>query len=120
MGHDRVLLIDDDEGLLHLLKVRLTAMGFQVVPCTTAEEALEEARNEVFDMAITDLRLAAQHGLDLLDALLLIHPTLPVVVLPAHGSIPNAVEAMQRGAVGSLTLPSADKEGSASLHHAPP
>ena len=44
MGQERVLLIDDDEGLLHLLKVRLTAMGFQVVPCTTPEEALEEAR----------------------------------------------------------------------------
>src|SRR5438105_2579808 len=96
MGHERVLLIDDDEGLLHLLKVRLTAMGFQVVPCTTAEEALEEARNEIFDMAITDLRLAAQDGLDLMDELLLIHPTLPVLVLTAHGSIPNAVEAIQR------------------------
>src|SRR6266571_6852829 len=110
MGQERVLLIDDDEGLLHLLKVRLTAMGFQVVPCTTPEEALEEARNEIFDMAITDLRLAAQDGLDLMDELLLIHPTLPVLVLTAHGSIPNAVEAMQRGAFGYLTKPFDDKE----------
>ena len=118
MGHERVLLIDDDEGLLHLLKVRLTAMGFQVVPCTTAEEALEEARNEIFDMAITDLRLAAQDGLDLMDELLLIHPTLPVLVLTAHGSIPNAVEAMQRGAFGYLTKPFDDKELSASIEKA--
>ena len=118
MGHERVLLIDDDEGLLHLLKVRLTAMGFQVVPCTTAEEALEEARNEIFDMAITDLRLAAQDGLDLMDELLLIHPTLPVLVLTAHGSIPNAVEAIQRGAFGYLTKPFDDKELSASIEKA--
>src|SRR5205809_7842317 len=110
MGQERVLLIDDDEGLLHLLKVRLTAMGFQVVPCTTPQEALEEARNEIFDMAITDLRLAAQDGLDLMDELLLIHPTLPVLVLTAHGSIPNAVEAMQKGAYGYLTKPFDDKE----------
>ena len=118
MAQERVLLIDDDEGLLHLLKVRLTAMGFQVVPCTTAEEALEEARNEIFDMAITDLRLAAQDGLDLMDELLLIHPTLPVLVLTAHGSIPNAVEAMQRGAFGYLTKPFDDKELGASIEKA--
>src|SRR5205809_2018852 len=118
MGHERVLLIDDDEGLLHLLKVRLTAMGFQVVPCTTAEEALEEARNEIFDMAITDLRLAAQDGLDLMDELLLIHPTLPVLVLTAHGTIPNAVEAMQKGAFGYLTKPFDDKELQATLEKA--
>ena len=118
MGQERVLLIDDDQGLLHLLKVRLTAMGFHVMPCTTAEEALEEARNEIFDMAITDLRLAAQDGLDLMDELLLIHPTLPVLVLTAHGSIPNAVEAMQRGAFGYLTKPFDDKELSASIEKA--
>src|SRR5437667_12707758 len=110
MAQERVLLIDDDEGLLHLLKVRLTAMGFQVVPCTTAEEALEEARNEIFDMAITDLRLAAQDGLDLMDELLLIHPTLPVLVLTAHGSIPNAVAAIQRGGFGYLTKAYDDKD----------
>ena len=118
MAQERVLLIDDDQGLLHLLKVRLTAMGFHVMPCTTAEEALEEARNEIFDMAITDLRLAAQDGLDLMDELLLIHPTLPVLVLTAHGSIPNAVEAMQRGAFGYLTKPFDDKELSASIEKA--
>src|SRR5438445_12739461 len=105
MGQERVLLIDDDQGLLHLLKVRLTAMGFQVVPCTTAEDALEEARNEIFDMAITDLRLAAQDGLDLMDELQLIHPTLPLLVLTAHGTIPNAGEAKQPTALGYLTRP---------------
>src|SRR5947208_12685459 len=100
MGQERVLLIDDDEGLLHLLKVRLTAMGFQVVPCTTPEEALEEARNEIFDMAITDLCLAAQDALDLMEELLFIHPTLLLLVLTANGSITNSVEAMQRGRYG--------------------
>ena len=118
MTQERVLLIDDDQGLLHLLKMRLTAMGFHVVPCTTAEQALEEARNEIFDMAITDLRLTAEDGLDLMDELLLIHPTLPVLVLTAHGSIPNAVEAMQRGAHGYLTKPFDDKELSASIEKA--
>jgi two-component system response regulator GlrR len=105
MAQERILLIDDDEGLLHLLTMRLTAMGFHVSPCATGNEALRAARNEVFDLAITDLRLMAQDGLDVMDELLLIHPMLPVLILTAHGSIPNAVEAMQRGAYGYLTKP---------------
>jgi two-component system response regulator GlrR len=118
MTPERILVLDDDDGLLHLLRLRLTAMGFEVVPCTTGEDALREARNEIFDLAITDLRLAAQCGLDVMDELLLIHPTLPVLILTAHGSIPNAVEAMQRGAFGYLTKPFDDNELSVSIEKA--
>ena len=118
MTPERILVLDDDLGLLHLLRLRLTAMGFEVVPCATGEEALREARNEVFDLAITDLRLAAQCGLDVMDELLLIHPTLPVLILTAHGSIPNAVEAMQRGAFGYLTKPFDDNDLSVSIEKA--
>jgi two-component system response regulator GlrR len=118
MAQERILLIDDDQGLLHLLKMRLTAMGFHVVACATADEALNEARNEIFDLAITDLRLTAKDGLDLMDELLLIHPVLPVLILTAHGSIPNAVEAMQRGAYGYLTKPFEDTELSLTIEKA--
>ena len=118
MVQERILLIDDDQGLLHLLKMRLTAMGFHVVACTTADEALNEARNEIFDLAITDLRLTAEDGLDLMDELLVIHPVLPVLILTAHGSIPNAVEAMQRGAYGYLTKPFEDTELSLTIEKA--
>jgi len=118
MAQERILLIDDDEGLLHLLTMRLTAMTFQVVPCTSGEQALAEARREIFELAITDLRLTSQDGLDVMEELLLIHPTLPVLILTAHGSIPNAVEAMQRGAYGYLTKPFDDAELSLSIEKA--
>jgi two-component system response regulator GlrR len=108
--HERILLIDDDQGLLHLLTMRLAAMGFAVTACTGGEEALAEARRSVFDMAITDLRLAGPDGIAVMEELLRIHPTLPVLILTAHGSIPNAVEAMQKGAYGYLTKPFDDKE----------
>ncbi|MBI3809296.1 MAG: sigma-54-dependent Fis family transcriptional regulator [Nitrospirae bacterium] len=110
MVQERILVVDDDPGLLQLLKMRLTAMGFAVTACTTGEEAIAVARREVFDLAVTDLRLPDRDGLAVMEELRLIHPSLPVLILTAHGSIPNAVEAMQKGAHGYLTKPFDDRE----------
>ncbi|TAL12242.1 MAG: sigma-54-dependent Fis family transcriptional regulator [Nitrospirae bacterium] len=110
MAQERILTVDDDQGLLQLLKMRLTAMGFDVTACASGEAAIDVAKREVFDLAITDLRLPDRDGLAVLEELLLIHPSLPVLLLTAHGSIPNAVEAMQKGAYGYLTKPFDDKE----------
>ncbi len=110
MEKEHILIVDDEEGLLHLMKMRLTAMGFAVTGCTTGREALAVAKNNRFDLAITDLRLGNEDGLDVTEELLRMHPGLPVIILTAHGSIPNAVEAMQRGAFGYLTKPFDDKE----------
>jgi two-component system response regulator GlrR len=102
---ERILVVDDDQNLLHLLKMRLMAMGFIVTTCTSGEDAIVIAQKEVFDLAITDLRLPGQDGLAVMEELLLINPGLPVLVLTAHGSIPSAVEAMRKGAYGYLTKP---------------
>ncbi|HYM89558.1 MAG TPA: sigma-54 dependent transcriptional regulator [Nitrospiraceae bacterium] len=110
MENERILVVDDEEGLLQLVKMRLTAMGFGVTGCTTGREAIDAAKTNRFDLAITDLRLGSEDGLDVTEELLRIHPGLPVIILTAHGSIPNAVEAMQRGAFGYLTKPFDDKE----------
>jgi two-component system, NtrC family, response regulator GlrR len=118
MDKEQILVVDDDEGLLHLLKMRLSAEGFAVTSCTTGHEALVEAKKKMFDLAITDLRLRGEDGLDVTEELLRVHPQLPVIILTAHGSIPNAVEAMQRGAFGYLTKPFDDKELKATIEKA--
>jgi two-component system, NtrC family, response regulator GlrR len=110
MEKEHILVVDDEEGLLHLVKMRLTAMGFAVTACTSGRDAIAAAKKERFDLAIADLRLGNEDGLDVTEELLRIHPGLPVIILTAHGSIPNAVEAMQRGAFGYLTKPFDDKE----------
>ena len=110
MEQEHILVIDDEEGLLQLLKMRLNAMGFTVTACTSGREAVNAAKTNRFDLAITDLRLRGEDGLDVTEELLRIHPGLPVIILTAHGSIPNAVEAVQRGAFGYLTKPFDDKE----------
>jgi two-component system response regulator GlrR len=115
MEQERILVVDDDEGLLHLLKMRLCALGFAVTPCTTGQDALNAAKREMFDIAITDLRLRGEDGLEVTEELLRTQPGLPVIILTAHGSIPNAVEAMQRGAFGYLTKPFDDRELKATI-----
>src|SRR5881628_2421363 len=115
MMQERILVVDDDEALLRLLSMRLSANGFAVTTCATGEEALTLAKREMFDLALTDLRLPDRDGLSVLEELKLVHPDLPVLLLTAHGTIPNAVEAMQKGAFGYLTKPFDDKELQATL-----
>lgn len=110
MEKEQLLIIDDDQGLLKLLTMRLTAMGFAVTACHDADTALDEARRQRFDLVITDLRLAAADGLAVMEEVRTLHPDLPVLILTAHGSIPGAVEAMQKGAVGYLTKPFEDRD----------
>ncbi len=118
MDQEKILVVDDDEGLLHLLKMRLTALGFSVMTCSTGHEAVEEARRQLYDLAITDLRLNGEDGLQITEQLLLTNASLPILIMTAHGSIPNAVEAMQRGAFGYLTKPFDDRELKAQIEKA--
>lgn len=118
MADERILVVDDDPGLLTLLQMRLKSLGYAVTPCDTGQAALSRAHEEPFDFAILDLRLPDLDGLGLMEELHLLHSDLPILILTAHGCIPNAVEAMKKGAYGYLTKPFDDKELSASIDKA--
>lgn len=110
MADERILVVDDDPSLSTLLKMRLKSMGFAVTVCGTGEDALSRAQEETFDFAILDLRLPDLDGVGLMEELHLLHANLPVLIVTAHGCIPNAVEAMKKGAYGYLTKPFDDRE----------
>ena len=110
MPDERILVVDDDAGLLTLLKMRLHSMGFVVTACGTGEDARNCAQEDPYDFAILDLRLPDVDGLDLMEELHQHQTNLPVLILTAHGCIPNAVQAMKKGAYGYLTKPFDDKE----------
>ena len=110
MAEERILVVDDDPSLLTLLKMRLHAMGFSVTACGSGGDALTHAQEEPYDFAILDLRLPDTDGLDLMEELHHHQTNLPVLILTAHGCIPNAVQAMKKGAYGYLTKPFEDKE----------
>ena len=101
----RILLVDDDPALLRLLSIRLTAAGYDVATAESGSQALAQLAVRYPHLVITDLRMDGMDGLALFDSVHRSHPTLPVIILTAHGSIPEAVAATQRGVFGFLTKP---------------
>ena len=100
-----ILLIDDDKDLLHLISMRLRASGYAVVTAESGQAALAAMAVSPPQLVITDLRMAGMDGLALFDAIHREAPALPVVILTAHGTIPEAVAATRRGVFGFLTKP---------------
>ena len=101
----RLLLVDDDPGLLKLLGMRLISEGYSVVTAESGPEALRVLGREKVDLVISDLRMDEMDGLQLFSEIQKGHPGMPVIILTAHGSIPDAVAATQQGVFSFLTKP---------------
>lgn len=101
----RLLLVDDDPGLLKLLGMRLVSEGYSVVTAESGPEALRVLGREKGDLVISDLRMDEMDGLQLFSEIQKGHPGMPVIILTAHGSIPDAVAATQQGVFSFLTKP---------------
>jgi len=101
----KILLVDDDPDLLRLLSIRLQGGGYTVTAVGGAEAALSQVAVTTPDVVITDLRMGGMDGMSLFESLQKKHPALPVIILTAHGTIPDAVAATQRGVSGYLTKP---------------
>ena len=100
-----VLVVDDDEDILRLLSMRLQARGFRVTAANSAEEALTHIAVDPPRVVVSDVRLPGRDGLALFEEIRATRPTLPVILLTAHGTIPDAVDATSRGVFGYLTKP---------------
>ena len=101
----RILVVDDDPGLLRLLTIRLRAESYDVEAVEGGPQALAAASRFRPDLVITDLRMEPMDGIALLKELQNRWPGLKVIMLTAHGTIPDAVQATQMGAFGFLTKP---------------
>jgi two-component system response regulator GlrR len=101
----RILVVDDDPGLLRLLTIRLRAENYEVEPMENGVQALAAASRFRPDLVISDLRMDQLDGIGLLKELQVRWPGLKVILLTAHGTIPDAVHATQMGAFGFLTKP---------------
>jgi len=101
----KILLVDDDADLLRLLSMRLTAAGFEVETADGAEAAISRLERSRPQLVITDMRMQGMDGMALFEHIHRNSPALPVIMLTAHGTIPDAVSATQRGLFGYLTKP---------------
>lgn len=101
----QLLLVDDDLSLLKLLSLRLESAGHQVVTAESGPEALEILKQFTPDLVLSDLRMDEMDGLALFEEIQQSYPGLPVIILTAHGTIPDAVQATRCGVAGFLTKP---------------
>ncbi|KGB00329.1 MULTISPECIES: two-component system response regulator GlrR [Leclercia] len=100
-----LLLVDDDPGLLKLLGMRLMSEGYSVVTAESGQEGLRVLAREKVDLVISDLRMDEMDGMQLFIEIQRVQPGMPVIILTAHGSIPDAVAATQQGVFSFLTKP---------------
>src|SRR6188474_2204945 len=101
----QILVVDDEANLRRVLSAQLARDGYEVHTAEDGEAALAFLKEHHIDMVITDLRMPKVDGMDLLRAALRDDPSRPVVMMTAHGTIDNAVEALKTGAFDYITKP---------------
>lgn len=106
----RILLVDDDQSLLKLLTLRLKTVGYEVETASSGEEAI--VRLPIFHphLVVTDLRMGEMDGMALCEQIQHQYPTLPIIILTAHGTIKEAVEATRQGVFSFLSKPFDSKD----------
>ena len=105
-----ILIVDDDADILKLLEMRLSASGYHVTSAHSAQQALTLFSVQAPALVISDLRMPGMDGLALFEAIHGLNPTVPFILLTAHGSIPDAVNATQQGVFSFLTKPFDSKD----------
>jgi DNA-binding NtrC family response regulator len=114
MSTPRILIADDQPDVVHALKLMLNDEGFDVVSVRSPAEVVGAVEGSDFDLALLDLNYtrdttSGQEGLDLIDRLRAIDPTLPILVMTAWSSVAGAVEAMRHGVKDYIEKPWADE-----------
>jgi len=103
--HYKILLVDDETDLLRLWKLRLESKQYNVAVAASGEEALATFSAFKPDVVLTDLRMPGIDGMALFEAIRSLNKSVPVIIITAHGSIPEAVEATRQGVFSFLTKP---------------
>ena len=105
-----ILVVDDDENILQVLEARLLSSGLNPLLADRAETALEMLAYEPVDLIISDVKMPGMGGQGLLREVMENWPHIPIIMLTAHGTIPDAVGSIQAGAADYLTKPFEGKE----------
>jgi DNA-binding NtrC family response regulator len=102
---DTILVIEDKDSMLSMLKKTLEGEGYQVIPAQDGAEGIRKLADERIGLVLTDLKLPKKDGFEVLRSAKAEHPLLPVIVMTAYGTIENAVKAVKEGAYDFLTKP---------------
>jgi DNA-binding response OmpR family regulator len=102
---NKIMVVDDDQTILKVIRSNLERHDFQVLTAMDPKNALDKMNGEAFDLALVDLMLNGESGLDLMENLHRLNPEMPIIILTGYGTIESAVEAMKKGAHSYLTKP---------------
>jgi len=102
---EKILLIDDDDGLVHFLSRFFTRKGYAVTACSGGRAAIDIISRKSFDLILLDYKMADLNGLDTLSEIRAIEVKTPVIMMTAYGTTDLAIEAMKRGAYDYLVKP---------------
>ena len=101
----KILVVDDQKALRKNLAFYLKSQGYSTDTAGSAEEALDKINKTFFDIVITDYKMGAMTGYDLMKRVRKTHPSTEVIVMTAYGNIPLAVEVVRNGAADFITKP---------------
>jgi two-component system response regulator GlrR len=105
MSQQTILLVDDDPGLLQLLEIRLESFGYATLCAASGGEALQLLEKNAVHALVSDLRMQPMDGLELFEQVRERWPSIPVIMITAHGTIREAVDATLKGVFSFLTKP---------------
>ncbi len=101
----KIIVVDDEVDILEVLERFLSDAGYSFSGFDNARDAIDAVQKEPFDLAIVDLKLGEEDGIDVMNRFHQIDPEMPVVILTGYGTVESAVEAMSIGAMTYLTKP---------------
>ena len=101
----RILIVDDEKKIRHILSIMLKLKGHQVEEAGDGKEAIKKIDKTFFDVIITDLKMPEVDGFALLEYVQKMETPIPVIVITAYATIESAVKAMKKGAIDYITKP---------------
>ncbi len=104
-GKKTVLLVDDEKSMRIVLSAMLKKEGYGVITASDGFEALDSIKKNDISVIVTDLKMPRLGGIGLLKRVIEKYPSIPVIIITAHGTIANAVEAVKKGAFDYITKP---------------
>ncbi|OQY21846.1 MAG: hypothetical protein B6I37_08070 [Desulfobacteraceae bacterium 4572_35.2] len=102
---ERLLIIDDEAALRHLLRTILEAEGYQVDEAENGQQGLELIATKTFDLILCDIRMPELDGMSFIKKALESNPTLTIIMMSAYGSLETALQCMQHGAYDYISKP---------------
>jgi DNA-binding NtrC family response regulator len=110
MANERILVVEDEEGMREFLKILLGKERYEVAACECGRDAIDKFREENFHVVITDIKMPGMDGIELLTAIREIDRSVPVIIMTGHASMETAIEAVNKGAFAYLLKQSRNDE----------